>query len=66
MLTRDRSGSGGGVVGEYGRVVVLVAVLDGGGLVGAVEVVLDCFVEEPHAVNRAIASATHVRRTRRG
>jgi hypothetical protein len=70
MLTRDRSGSGGRVAGEDGRVVLVVvavvAIVDGGGLVGAVEVVLDCCAEELHAARRAIANAAHVRRIGRG
>jgi hypothetical protein len=55
------------VVGELARLaVVVVAAPDGGGLVGAVEVVLDCFADELHAASRTMKDAAHVRRTRRG
>jgi hypothetical protein len=66
MFTRERSGSAGRDVVDDDRVVVAVVAVLGAGLVGAVEVVLDCFAGEPHAVRRAIASAAHVRRTLRG
>ena len=44
----------------------IVAALDGGALVGAVEVGLDRLVDELHAARRTTAAAAHVRRTRGG
>jgi len=69
MFTRERSGSGAlvvGVVRDGGRVVVVDAVVDGAGLVGAVDVVLECFPDELHAARTATASAVQARRTGRG
>jgi hypothetical protein len=64
---RERSGSGGRLVGVGRRAVVVVgATVDGGGLVGAVDVVADCLADELHAAKSAIPMTIDVRRTRRG